>query len=39
MRDINYVLPVDQTGWKIEGGSTTTFRWDYDKGGMPLLNL
>ena len=39
MRDINYVLPVDQTGWKIDGAGSTTFRWDYDKGGMPLLNL
>src|SRR5215471_8466271 len=27
-----YTLPVDQTRWEIEGGSTTVFNWEYDKG-------
>src|SRR6185503_3884552 len=34
-----YVLPVAQTEWRIEGSATTVFHWDYDAAGSALLNL
>ncbi len=35
-----YVLPVDQTQWRVEGaGSTTIFNWEYDAGRDKLLTL
>jgi len=37
--ELNYVLPIDQTGWAIDGKTNASFRWDYDKAGPALLNL
>ncbi|MDP9341902.1 MAG: ferritin-like domain-containing protein [Actinomycetota bacterium] len=34
-----YVLPVDQTKWKIGAEHTTTFTFDYDDGRDRLLSL
>src|SRR5262245_59317909 len=39
MSEFKYVLPVDQTGWEVEGATSCVFRWDYDTAGAPLLNL
>ncbi|MBM3569470.1 MAG: ferritin-like domain-containing protein [Alphaproteobacteria bacterium] len=36
---MNYVLPVDQTGWKIDGQGEANLRWDYDVGREGLLSL
>ena len=37
--EFKYVLPVEQTEWKIGSETSTVFRWDYDAGGTTLLNL
>jgi hypothetical protein len=34
-----YILPVEQTKWKVEYGSTLVFDWDYDDGRDKLLAL
>jgi hypothetical protein len=34
-----YTLPIEQTGWQVPTGSTTSFSWDYDQGRDRLLNL
>lgn len=34
-----YVLPVEQTGWKVSGETETVFRWDYDSEREKLLEL
>jgi hypothetical protein len=30
--ELKYILPVEQTNWKIEGKSEVAFRWEYDDG-------
>jgi hypothetical protein len=36
----NYVVPIEQTGWKVPGGNAeTVFTWDYDEGRDKLLSL
>lgn len=37
--ELKYVLPVEQTDWKIDGKTETTFRWEYEDGRGDLLNL
>jgi hypothetical protein len=34
-----YQLPVEQTRWKVEGQTTTTFTWEYEDGSEDLLRL
>ncbi|TAN52604.1 MAG: aminobenzoate oxygenase, partial [Betaproteobacteria bacterium] len=34
-----YVLPVEETHWKFQGRSDTTFTWDYDARSDDLLKL
>lgn len=34
-----YQLPVEQTGWKIEGQTETAFTWEYEDGSAELLQL
>jgi P-aminobenzoate N-oxygenase AurF len=34
-----YTLPIEQTGWHVPGGGTTTFSWEYGQGRDRLLNL
>ncbi len=34
-----YTLPVDQTQWHVESGSTTVFNWEYDETRDRLLTL
>jgi hypothetical protein len=34
-----YRLPVEQTQWKVDGQTTTTFTWEYDDGSPELLQL
>lgn len=34
-----YALPVGQTEWKVDGQTTTVFRWEYDEGREALLDL
>lgn len=34
-----YVLPVEETHWKFQGRSDTTFTWDYDGRSDELLKL
>src|SRR5262245_40238837 len=34
-----YKLPVEQTQWKFEGQTTTSFTWEYEDGGADLLRL
>jgi hypothetical protein len=34
-----YILPVDQTEWKIDGAASAIFHWDYDATGSALLSL
>lgn len=34
-----YRLPVEQTGWKLEGKTTTSFNWEYEDGSADLLRL
>lgn len=36
---LTYALPVDQTGWKIEGKSETVLSWTYDNSRDELLAL
>ncbi len=37
--EFGYVLPVGETGWRVNGAVTTVFRWDYDVGRESLLTL
>jgi hypothetical protein len=32
-------LPVEQTQWKVEGQTTTSFTWEYEDGSADLLRL
>ena len=32
-----YRLPVEQTQWKVDGQTTTSFNWEYDDGSADLL--
>ena len=34
-----YVLPVEETNWKFQGGGGTCFTWDYDARSEDLLKL
>ena len=34
-----YRLPVEQTEWKVEGQTTTSFTWEYEDGSADLLRL
>jgi hypothetical protein len=34
-----YRLPIEQTGWNLEGQATTSFTWEYDDGSPELLRL
>jgi len=34
-----YVLPVEETHWKFQGASETTFTWNYDAASEDLLKL
>ena len=34
-----YRLPVEQTQWKVEGQTTTSFTWEYEDGSADLLRL
>jgi hypothetical protein len=34
-----YKLPVEQTGWKVEGQTSTAFTWEYEDGSADLLKL
>jgi hypothetical protein len=34
-----YRLPVEQTQWKVEGQTTTSFTWEYEDGSDDLLRL
>jgi hypothetical protein len=34
-----YALPIQQTGWQVPGGGTTSFSWEYDQGRDRLLAL
>ncbi len=34
-----YQIPVEQTEWKFEGKSETSFTWEYEDGREKLLNL
>jgi hypothetical protein len=37
--EFRYALPVEQTGWTLDGAASTTFRWDYGEGSDALLAL
>ena len=37
--DFNYVLPVEQTQWRVNGEANTVLRWDYDDSRDRLLHL
>ena len=37
--ELKYLLPVEQTNWKIEGKNEVVFRWEYDDGRGDLLKL
>jgi hypothetical protein len=37
--EFGYVLPVGETGWRVNGAVSTIFRWDYDVGRESLLTL
>ena len=37
--DINYVLPIGQTGWDVKSEFNTSMRWDYDENRENLLKL
>ena len=34
-----YRLPVEQTQWKVDGQTTTSFTWEYEDGSADLLKL
>jgi hypothetical protein len=34
-----YRLPVEQTQWKVDGQTTTSFTWEYEDGSEDLLKL
>jgi hypothetical protein len=34
-----YRLPVEQTQWKVDGQTTTSFTWEYEDGSADLLRL
>ena len=34
-----YQLPVEQTGWKLNGETEATFSWEYEDGREKLLAL
>jgi hypothetical protein len=34
-----YRLPVEQTQWKVDGQTTTSFTWEYEDGSEDLLRL
>jgi len=34
-----YRLPVEQTQWKVDGETTTSFTWEYEDGSEELLRL
>ena len=34
-----YRLPVEQTQWKVDGQTTTSFTWEYEDGRADLLKL
>jgi hypothetical protein len=34
-----YQLPVEQTGWKLDGQTETSFNWEYEDGRAKLLAL
>ena len=34
-----YSLPVETTGWKLDGATEIQFNWEYDDGSADLLNL
>jgi hypothetical protein len=34
-----YRLPVEQTQWKVDGQTTTSFTWEYEDGSDDLLRL
>jgi hypothetical protein len=34
-----YRLPIEQTQWKVDGKTTTTFTWEYQDGSADLLAL
>jgi hypothetical protein len=38
-REFTYVLPVEETGWRVDGETSTSFRWDYDAARASLLGL
>ncbi|MGH9885270.1 MAG: ferritin-like domain-containing protein [bacterium] len=35
----HYRLPVEQTQWKVDGETTTSFTWEYEDGSEDLLRL
>jgi len=37
--EFTYVLPVEETGWRVDGETSTAFRWDYDEARASLLGL
>jgi hypothetical protein len=37
--EFSYILPVEETGWKVNGETSTVFRWDYDEARASLLAL
>ena len=34
-----YLLPVEQTHWKVEGATEVSFTWDYNERSDGLLPL
>jgi hypothetical protein len=34
-----YALPIEQPQWNVPGQFETTFRWEYQDGRPPLMNL
>jgi hypothetical protein len=38
-KEFRYVLPVEETGWRVNGETSTVFRWDYDEARASLLSL
>ena len=34
-----YLLPVEQTHWKVDGATEVSFTWDYDARSDELLQL
>ena len=38
-KEFRYALPVAETGWLVDGASSTILRWDYDSGRAGLLAL